>query len=156
MRALLEESFRAAVATLGLPPGLPLSIFSRLHFFGMNSYFGFYALAGIWFMNYYGLGLEAISLALLVIGRVPFLGLVVPDITNPFWTTVARGVEDAAQSHSYSVLLCNTDESPTKQLRYLDVVASQRVDGVIIAPCDSDVRNLDSLRTRAVPAVGST
>ncbi len=85
--------------------------------------------------------------------RTRALALVVPDITNPFWTTVARGVEDAAQSHNYSVLLCNTDESPTKQLRYLDVVASQRVDGVIIAPCDSDVRNLDSLRTRAIPAV---
>ncbi len=85
--------------------------------------------------------------------RTRALALVVPDITNPFWTTVARGVEDAAQSHSYSVLLCNTDESPTKQLRYLDVVASQRVDGVIIAPCDSDVRNLTGLRSRATPAV---
>jgi LacI family transcriptional regulator len=85
--------------------------------------------------------------------RTRALALVVPDITNPFWTTVARGVEDAAQSHSYSVLLCNTDESPTKQLRYLDVVASQRVDGVIIAPCDSDVRNLASLRTRDIPTV---
>jgi LacI family transcriptional regulator len=88
-----------------------------------------------------------------VAARTRALALVVPDITNPFWTTVARGVEDAAQSHSYSVLLCNTDESPTKQQRYLDVVASQRVDGVIIAPCDSDVHHLDSLRTRDVPAV---
>ncbi len=85
--------------------------------------------------------------------RTRALALVVPDITNPFWTTVARGVEDAAQGYGYSVLLCNTDESPTKQLRYLDVVASQRVDGVIIAPCDSDVRNLASLRDRVIPAV---
>jgi LacI family transcriptional regulator len=85
--------------------------------------------------------------------RTRALALVVPDITNPFWTTVARGVEDAAHGHSYSVLLCNTDESPTKQLRYLDVVASQRVDGVIIAPCDSDVRNMASLRNRNIPAV---
>jgi LacI family transcriptional regulator len=85
--------------------------------------------------------------------RTRALALVVPDITNPFWTTVARGVEDAAQSHDYSVLLCNTDENPTKQLRYLDVVASQRVDGVIIAPCDSDVRNLAKLRNRSVPTV---
>lgn len=40
---LFSTSFRVAAATLGLPSGLPLSIFSRLHFFGMNSYFGFYA-----------------------------------------------------------------------------------------------------------------
>ena len=43
------------------------------------------------------------------------LALIVPDITNAFWTTVARGVEDAAQSGGYSVLLCNTDENPDKQ-----------------------------------------
>ncbi len=40
---LFATSFRVAAATLGLPAGLPLSIFSRLHFFGMHSYFGFYA-----------------------------------------------------------------------------------------------------------------
>ena len=42
--------------------------------------------------------------------RTRSLALLVPDITNTFWTTVARGVEDAAQSRGYSVLLCNTDE----------------------------------------------
>ena len=81
------------------------------------------------------------------------LALLVPDITNPFWTTVARGVEDAAQSGGYSVLLCNTDENPTKQLQYLGVVLSQRVDGVIIAPYDSDSRNLIKLRDRGMPTV---
>jgi LacI family transcriptional regulator len=81
------------------------------------------------------------------------LALLVPDITNAFWTTVARGVEDAAQSGNYSVLLCNTDENPAKQLRYLNVVLSQRVDGVIIAPYDSDARNLGKLRERNIPTV---
>ena len=47
------------------------------------------------------------------------LALVVPDITNAFWTTVVRGVEDVAQRHSYSVLLCNTDENLAKQSQYL-------------------------------------
>lgn len=78
--------------------------------------------------------------------RTRSLALLVPDITNAFWTTVARGVEDAAQSHGYSILLCNTDENTSKQLRYLDVVISQRVDGVVIAPCDSDVQNIAKLR----------
>jgi LacI family transcriptional regulator len=79
------------------------------------------------------------------------LALVVPDVTNAFWTTVARGVEDAAQSHNYSVFLYNTDENPSKQLRYLDVIASQRVDGVIIAPYDSDAGNLAKLRSQNIP-----
>jgi LacI family transcriptional regulator len=85
--------------------------------------------------------------------RTRTMALVLPDITNAFWTTVARGVEDAAQSCGYSVLLYNTDETPSKQLRYLDVIASQRVDGVIIAPYDSDARNLATLRARNIPIV---
>ena len=85
--------------------------------------------------------------------RTRSLALLVPDITNVFWTTVARGVEDTAQSRGYSVLLCNTDENTAKQLRYLEVVVSQRVDGVIIAPCDAEVQHLARLRQRQVPTV---
>ncbi|MCB0256726.1 MAG: substrate-binding domain-containing protein [Anaerolineae bacterium] len=85
--------------------------------------------------------------------RTNSLALILPDIQNAFWTTVARGVEDAAQSHGYSVFLCNTDENPAKQLRYLDVVVSQRVDGVMIAPFGSDADDLARLRTRDVPTV---
>ncbi len=85
--------------------------------------------------------------------RTHTLALMVSDITNPFWTTVVRGVEDAAQSHDYSVFLYNTDEDPAKQERYLDVLVAQRVDGVIIAPYDSDARNLARLRQRSIPTV---
>ncbi len=85
--------------------------------------------------------------------RTRSLALIVPDIQNSFWTTVARGVEDAAQSKGYSVFLCNTDENPAKQLRYLDVVISQRADGVIIAPYDADARHLARLRDRGIPVV---
>lgn len=85
--------------------------------------------------------------------RTNSLALILPDIQNAFWTTVARGVEDAAQSHGYSVFLCNTDENPAKQLRYLDVVVSQRVDGVMIAPFGSDGDDLALLRTRNTPTV---
>jgi LacI family transcriptional regulator len=85
--------------------------------------------------------------------RTRSLALVVSDITNTFWTTVARGVEDEAQEHGYSVLLCNTDENLAKQLRYLDLLISQQVDGVIIAPYDSDPTHLDKLRQRNIPTV---
>ncbi|MDH4136173.1 MAG: substrate-binding domain-containing protein [Anaerolineae bacterium] len=85
--------------------------------------------------------------------RTRTLALIVSDVTNPFWTTVARGVEDTAQSRDYSVFLYNTDENPVKQQRYLDVVIAQRVDGVIIAPYDSDAQNLAQLRKRNIPTV---
>ncbi len=85
--------------------------------------------------------------------RTRSLALILPDITNPFWPTVARGVEDAAQKGGYSVLLCNSDENAEKQARYLEVVVSQQVDGVIIAPCDSDPGKLALLRDRGVATV---
>ncbi len=85
--------------------------------------------------------------------RTRSLALVLPDITNTFWTTVARGVEDAAQSHGYAVFLCNTDENLAKQRRYLDLVVSQQVDGVILAPCDADAGNLAVLRDREIATV---
>ncbi|GAA2104164.1 LacI family DNA-binding transcriptional regulator [Microlunatus panaciterrae] len=72
--------------------------------------------------------------------------LIITDINNPFYTAVARGVEDVAQELGFSVLLCNTDEDQTKQDRYLEVAAQERVAGVILAPRadDSDVSSVQS------------
>lgn len=51
------------------------------------------------------------------------LGLVITDILNPFHATLAKGVQDAAEKHNYTVFLFNTDEDPEKELRALNVVA---------------------------------
>src|SRR6266481_1304040 len=55
-------------------------------------------------------------------GRSRCLGLVVLDVTNPFFTEVARGVEDYAQAAGYAVILCNSDEADDKERRYLRVL----------------------------------
>ena len=70
--------------------------------------------------------------------------LIITDINNPFYTAVARGVEDQASESGFSVLLCNTDEDQSKEDRYLEVAAQERVAGVILAPraSDSDVSGL--------------
>jgi LacI family transcriptional regulator len=72
--------------------------------------------------------------------------LIITDINNPFYTAVARGVEDFASQSGFSVLLCNTDEDQGKEDRYLEVAAQERVAGVIIAPRSytSDVSILQS------------
>jgi len=85
--------------------------------------------------------------------RTSSLALVVPSVTNLFWRNLTRGVEDAAQGRGYAVLLCNHDDSPAKQQRYLEVAASQGVAGVIIAPHRADAEELALLRTRAIPTV---
>ena len=60
------------------------------------------------------------------------VGLVVPDITNPFFPEIARGVQDVARGEDYSVFLCNTDESPGEELQILHSLAAQPVDGIIL------------------------
>ncbi|HEY8457404.1 MAG TPA: LacI family DNA-binding transcriptional regulator [Actinopolymorphaceae bacterium] len=78
--------------------------------------------------------------------------LVISDIENPFFTSVARGVEDVALQSGYSVVLCNTDENLARERRYLDVVLAEQAAGVVIAPA-SDRTDISLLRDHGVPAV---
>ena len=81
------------------------------------------------------------------------IALIVPDITNPFWTTVARGVEDTAAENDYRTILCNSDENPAKETNYLNLLVERRVDGVIIAPATPDKKRLTLLKQLQVPCV---
>jgi LacI family transcriptional regulator len=83
-------------------------------------------------------------------GHSRTLGLVVPDIANPFFTEVARGVEDAASKRDYAVFLCNSDESTAKEDRYISVLTEQHVRGVLITPADTKADRLDALRERGI------
>ncbi len=65
------------------------------------------------------------------------IALVLPDVENPFFTAVARGVEDAALEAGYSVVLCNTDDRRDKEERYLGVADDENMAGVILAPADA-------------------
>jgi DNA-binding LacI/PurR family transcriptional regulator len=67
-------------------------------------------------------------------GRRHLLGLILPDIQNPFFAEVARGVEDVAYANQFAVLLCNSDEDLKKEAFYLDVMRAESVDGVILPP----------------------
>jgi LacI family transcriptional regulator len=70
-------------------------------------------------------------------GRTHILGLVVPDITNPFFVEALRGVEDEAIQHGYEVMVCNSNDQPELELRHLNALFAQRVDGVLLATADS-------------------
>jgi len=62
------------------------------------------------------------------------LGIIIPDIQNPYFTSVVRGIEDLAYDHQMNVLLCNTDDNPVKQEAYIRVMMAERVAGLILAP----------------------
>ncbi|MCY1138123.1 LacI family DNA-binding transcriptional regulator [Actinoplanes sp. Pm04-4] len=80
------------------------------------------------------------------------VALLIPDIENPFFTALARGVEDKAQESGFSVVLCNTDDDPGKELRYLQIAASEQMAGVILAPA-SDEADLGAIASLGSPVV---
>jgi LacI family transcriptional regulator len=81
------------------------------------------------------------------------LGLVVSNVMNPFFTAVARAVEDAASKKGYSVILCNADEDADKEDFYLEVLLQKRVDGLIISPARNKSRQLSGLVRAGVPVI---
>jgi LacI family transcriptional regulator len=85
--------------------------------------------------------------------RTRTLALVVSDITNPFFTTVARGVEDAASDREHLVMLCNTDESEEEEIRYLEMLTGQNVDGVLLVPARGAERARALAKRRQLPLV---
>jgi LacI family transcriptional regulator/LacI family repressor for deo operon, udp, cdd, tsx, nupC, and nupG len=69
-------------------------------------------------------------------GRAHLVGLIIPDIQNPFYAEIARGVEDVAYAHQYALILCNSDENLEKERFYLDVMRDESVDGLVLPPFD--------------------
>jgi LacI family transcriptional regulator len=87
-------------------------------------------------------------------GRTHTLALLVSDIGNPFFTQIARGVEDVAQRNGYTVIFGNSDESVEKERQYLHALLGRRIDGLLIAPAGNGSRTmLDLLVQRGTPFV---
>ena len=87
-------------------------------------------------------------------GRTHTLALLVSDIGNPFFTQIARGVEDVAQRNGYTVIFGNSDESVEKERQYLHALLGRRIDGLLIAPAGNGSRPmLDLLVQRGTPFV---
>jgi len=81
------------------------------------------------------------------------VGLVIPDIENPFFTAMARGVEDVMGAANYSVMLCNSDEDVEKESRYLRDLLLSCAAGVIVAPASGRATDLSELLVQSVPVV---
>src|ERR1700730_8872805 len=79
--------------------------------------------------------------------------VVIPDITNPFFGALFRGIEDGALPRGYNVLLCNTDGSPERQRSHLQSLTARRVDGVILASTVLKAPAVRWLRHQGIPYV---
>lgn len=81
------------------------------------------------------------------------VGAIVLDIANPFFTEVARGIEDRLAEDDHILMLCSSDESPAKENRYLRQLEEQGVRGVLITPADRDLDRLVRTRDRGLRVV---
>ncbi|MFD0692980.1 LacI family DNA-binding transcriptional regulator [Paenibacillus sp. GCM10027628] len=90
----------------------------------------------------------------LVLQKTNILSLLITDITNPFYTTIARGAEDAAKRSGFRLLFGNSDENYAKEKDYVDMILSTRVDGVLFAPTgDDSLEHLLQLQKHNIPFV---
>jgi len=89
----------------------------------------------------------------LVTRRTHSVGLLISDISNPFFIRAVRAIEDGAQENGYNVILCNTDEDPAKETQYLRVLIEKRVDGIILATTAGSLQAVRDVRWRRIPLV---
>ena len=89
----------------------------------------------------------------LVINQTYSIGLIIPDINNPYFPEVARGVEDQAQDSSYSVIFSSTDNKLEQEQEVIDLMLQKRVDGLIVSLSLANRDILKRLEARNIPVV---
>jgi LacI family transcriptional regulator len=86
-------------------------------------------------------------------GRSSIIAYVMLDATNPFFTDVAQGIEDAAADADLSLFICNSDQRADRELTYLNRLQEQRVQGILITPVDPDEPALQEIARHGTPVV---
>ena len=85
--------------------------------------------------------------------RTHTLGMLVPDITNPFFPPIIRGAEEAARERGYELVLCNTDDAPERETASLRVLRERQADGLLIATSRMADTTVAALRRERFPFV---
>ncbi|GEL10774.1 LacI family transcriptional regulator [Flavobacterium glycines] len=85
--------------------------------------------------------------------KTKLLGLVIPDIQNPFFVDVVRGVEDYAYQNNFAVMIGNFGQDEKKEKLYLDILQSENIDGLIVAPIHGKDKGVENLVKKNIPVV---
>ncbi|AEG59726.1 LacI family DNA-binding transcriptional regulator [Desulforamulus ruminis] len=81
------------------------------------------------------------------------IGVIIPDINNPFFPLVVSGIEQQAREKGYFTVLCNTNESPEIERELTQILLERSVDGLIVTTADEDGKQLQSAIDRGIPIV---
>ena len=86
-------------------------------------------------------------------GRSHILGLIVPDLSNPFFTSVADAAAAAAYREAYSILLCATGNDPKREEHYVSLLAAGQLDGLIYLGAHRRNSALATIRRKELPII---
>lgn len=86
-------------------------------------------------------------------GSTNTIGLIIPDISNPYYPKIARSVEEQAKKNGYSLILCNTEESLKEELMYVDMLKKRYVDGIIFITVLKESNHILKLKRSGFPVV---
>lgn len=75
--------------------------------------------------------------------KTSLVGLVIPDVEHPFFSTITARIEDALDTRGYKMILCNTMHSSQKERKYIDMLTANKVDGIIIGSHSVDINYSD-------------
>ncbi|MBC8100254.1 MAG: LacI family DNA-binding transcriptional regulator [Armatimonadetes bacterium] len=81
------------------------------------------------------------------------IGVLIPQLDLPFFSTLAYAIEKSLFPHEYRTLICSAEENDEKETAYTEILLRQRVDGVIVAPTGRSANNLRLLGEKNVPVV---
>lgn len=81
------------------------------------------------------------------------IGLIVADIANPFFATLARMIEDEAEKNGYTVIFGSSDESAARSEKLIEVFTDRSVDGIILAPAEGSEQQIKQLKKQGIPLV---
>lgn len=79
--------------------------------------------------------------------------VIIPDIRNPFFTDMVRGIEDVAYAHEHSLVLCNAEGDLEKETRYLTLAMDEHMAGIVLAPASPQLTDLAAVRSAGIPVV---
>jgi LacI family transcriptional regulator len=89
----------------------------------------------------------------LVSGKTKTIGMIATDNASPVYAGIVRGVEEVANAAGFGLLLCNSADSQDRALACLDLLRAKQVDGVLLTPVQTDLRDVQHLQENGTPFV---
>ncbi|MCR1899541.1 LacI family transcriptional regulator [Irregularibacter muris] len=89
----------------------------------------------------------------LALNRSSTIALLIPNILNPLYPQVAKGIEDVAHQKGYNILLCNTEEKQDKEQDYVEMLLEKRVDGIILTASQLKEKDIQKIKNQNIPLV---